>query len=187
MAKGNAEATTKIYEQVQGLDAEDRLRAANAALTMLGEPVLGETKSSRSGNKGKGETPADGFSEKAEAWIKKYQIESSALDDMFHLDNGRVELILGEAIGKSKRDQTVNTYLLTGIAALLEAGSPEFADETARGYCRHLGCYNSPNHSLFTKRFGNKLTGSKDSGWKLTAPGLAAAAHLIDPVRQDEK
>jgi Rieske Fe-S protein len=69
----------------------------------------------------------------------------------------------------------------------LQSGGTDFSEDTARQYCQHLGCYDSPNHSKYLKGFGNKITGSKDSGWKLTAPGLTAAAKLICPVEEDEK
>src|SRR5204862_56771 len=113
----------------------------------------------------------NGISEKATAWIRKNGIDTDALEQTFHIDGGKVELI-GESIGNSKRQQTVNTYLLTGIAAYLATGSPEFSDDDARNYCQHFGCYDSPNHSNYVKAFGNRITGSKASGWKLTAPGL---------------
>jgi len=182
MAKNIADVTTKIFEQLKELAAEERLRAVNAALTLLGEPVLatGHQRTTVEGrSKGeKSDETVDGVSEKAAAWIRKSGIEADALEEVFHIDGGKVELI-GEAMGKSKRQQTVNTYLLTGVAAFLQSGNPEFSDDTARTYCQHFGCYDSPNHSNYVKAFGNKITGSKASGWKLTAPGLKAAAGLL--------
>jgi hypothetical protein len=143
---------------------------------MLGEPTVDGPMTK---TKEKEKLPPSGFSDKANAWIKKNEIEAATLDEMFHLDDGKVELILAKAIGKSKRAQTVNTYILTGLAAFLETGDPAFSDETARAYCQHLGCYDSPNHSNYVKAFENKITGSKGTGWKLTAPGLVAAASMI--------
>jgi len=187
MAKSNiTEAVTKIYEQLQGLDAEERLRAAKAALTMLGE-FTDDSQFSQKKKGQKEELPGDSFSEKANTWIKKYAIKQEDLNEMFHLDNGKVELILGKAIGDSNRQKTANTYLLTGVVAFLETGIPNFSDDIARGYCRHLGCYDSPNHSNYVKALENKVTGSKGSGWKLTAPGLIAATKLISGVQKDDK
>ena len=186
MAKGIAEATTKIYEQLLGLAVEERGRAVRAALTMLGQPES-DVRATETETQKQEDTSGGGFSDKAKAWIKKHNIGASALEEMFHLDGDRVELILGKAIGKSRRQQTVNTYLLTGVAEFLATGNPEFTDEIAREYCQHLGCYDSPNHSNYVKAFGNKITGSKQTGWKLTAPGLAAAAELIGSVLGDDE
>ena len=187
MAKGIAEATVKIFEQLQGLeDPEERLRAVNAALTMLGTPAAG-SRLSQTTTPQNDESSAEGTSDKAKAWIRKNKLESSDLEEMFHFDNGKVELNLDKAIGSSKRQQTVNTYLLTGVAAYLETGTPAFSDSNARQHCQNLGCYDSPNHSNYVKAFGNKVIGSKDAGRKLTAPGLAAAAQLIHPREEDDE
>jgi hypothetical protein len=189
MAKGIAEATTKIYEQLERLPAEERRRAVDAALTMLGESPT-STKLS-GGAEGGAEEPSpesDGFSGAARALIKKHSIDTAALAEMFHLENGKVQLILAGPLGKSKKEQTLNTYLLTGLAAFLETGSGEFQDDLARGNCQHLGCYDKANHSVYMKKeFGNKIVGSKAAGWKLTAPGLSAAAKLVAPAKKDDE
>src|SRR4051812_13860343 len=152
MAKSIADVTTKIFEQLKELAAEERLRVVNAALTLLGDPVLGMGQQRRKDEAeekgGRGEDTVDGICEKAAAWIRKSGIEADALEEVFHVDGGKVELI-GDAVGKSKRQQTVNTYLLTGVAAFLATGTPEFADDVARNYCQHFGCYDSPNHSNY--------------------------------------
>ena len=96
-------------------------------------------------------------------------------------------LILGEPIGKSDRVKTINTYLLTGIAALLESGTANFQDETARKNCESLGCYDQNNHSKYMKEFGNKITGSKKTGWKLTGPGLVAGAEILKPAEPSKR
>ncbi|MGA2062324.1 MAG: hypothetical protein ABSG67_17715 [Thermoguttaceae bacterium] len=180
MAKNIAEAVTKIYQLLKGLDPAERLPAAKAALTMLGQVADGL------GGSGL-ESPAGDFHAKANVWIKRVGLTADELSEMFHMDNGKVELILGKAMGTDKRTQTFNTYLLTGIATFLESGTPDFSDESARAHCKHLGCYDAVNHATTTKKFGNKITGSKASGWKLTAPGLATAASLIKDSQQDSK
>ncbi|GGK17241.1 hypothetical protein GCM10011394_28060 [Luteimonas terricola] len=73
----------------------------------------------------------------------------------------------------------MNTYLMLGIAAFLSTGEASFTDKDARELCEHFGCYDATNHAKYIKEFGNKITGSKSSGWKLTAPGLNAAAELV--------
>ncbi len=81
--------------------------------------------------------------------------------------------------GKSKRDKTINTYILLGVAALLGKGEVEVTDEEARKLCEHFGCYGGPNHAKTIKDFGNAITGSMSSDWELTAPGLTTAVALI--------
>ena len=180
MAKGITEATTKIYEQLEHLAPEERRRAVDAALTMLGEPAT-DSKSAKKEDKQQEEAPlVSEFPSSAKAWIRRNKLESSAIAEMFNLENGEFHLDLDTAIGNSKREQTLNTYLLTGVAAFLGTGAASFADASARQNCDHLGCYDPANHAVYVKKeFANKIKGSKNAGWKLTAPGLSAAAKLI--------
>ena len=73
-------------------------------------------------------------------------------------------------------------YVLTGIARLLATGEPSFDDKAARAACKNLGCLNETNHASYIKDRGNRMTGSKETGWKLTAPGLALGAALIKEI-----
>jgi hypothetical protein len=75
---------------------------------------------------------------------------------------------------------------LTGIAAYLKDGTLEFADEAARKYCEHFGCYDPPNHGKYLTKFENKITGSKATGWKLTKPGLTHGAKTLNALAEDE-
>ncbi len=125
-----------------------------------------------------------GISKAGATWIERNGLTSDKLEEHFHVEDGKGTLI-GDPIGDGKREQSINTYLLTGVAALLGTGKAEFTDKTARENCTQLGCYDSPNHSNTVSQLGNKVTGSKKAGWKLTAPGLSAAAALLKP--QDQK
>lgn len=105
------------------------------------------------------------------------QFNRSGYRASVHVDGSGATLL--SAVGDGKRQQTINTYLLTGVAALLSTGKAEFTNETARNNCENLGCYDIGNHANTLKKFENKITGSKAVGWKLTAPGLTAAAALL--------
>src|SRR5262245_58037809 len=107
MAKGIADATLKIYEQLEKLAPEERGRAVDAALTMLGEPAS-RSRSSKSDDQPRDETSANEYPTIAKSWISKNNIESSALAEMFHFENGKVQLIHDKGIGASKRQQTVS-------------------------------------------------------------------------------
>src|SRR5436190_24207480 len=98
MAKSIAEAATKIFEQLKALPAEERLRAVKAALMLLGEPAI-EVPPQRAKHDGRTEhnEAVNGISEKATARIRKNGIDTDALEQTFHIDGGKVELI-GESI-----------------------------------------------------------------------------------------
>ena len=185
MATKLATVVGKIVEQLEGLTTEERKRAIAGTLAILGESALQSFAPLREhADKGTGEASEHAQYEThvpplAQSWIKKIQVTQEQLEEIFHVENGKVTLILGEAIGKGKRQQTINTYILTGAAAMLATGSADFTDDVGRQNCINIGCYDAPNHGKYLKEFGNKITGSKTSGWKLTAPGLMAAAALL--------
>ena len=177
----------KIVSELEALSSEERKRAVTAAFAILGESDAPTTPAAVEGNPGTsslGGANANGandhgVSARGAAWIKKHTITTEQIEEAFHIDSGKVALILGKAIGGSKREQAVNTYILTGASALLESGNANFSDEIARQNCIQLGCYDQANHSKFLKEFGNRITGSKNAGWTLTAPGLTTAASLL--------
>jgi hypothetical protein len=186
MAKTIAQVSMKIYDELTGLGNEDeRLRAVNAALTLFGDK--GGSPNRVAGADGGG-LEADGvnagLAPAARRWQKQHGIKQETIEAVFHMEKDHTELI-GEPPGKSKREKTLNTYVLTGIAAYLKDGSANFADDAAKSYCEHFGCYDSPNHAKYLTMFGNKITGSKTGGWKLTAPGLTYAAQVLKAMAED--
>jgi|SRR5712664_165200 len=188
-AKKVANAVSRIVTQLEDLTPEERKRAVDAALTVFGDVSQGSSSRAEPTNpQGAGmEELPKGLSAAGLVWIKKNRVNQEQIEQAFHVEDGKVTLILGEAAGKSAREKTINTYLLTGVAAMLESGSAHFADETARTNCENLGCYDGNNHAKYMRDFGNKITGSKNAGWKLTGPGLAAAAAALKPVEPENK
>ncbi len=178
---------TKLHDLLYPLDSAKRKLAIRAALTMLGDDgdVVGEEKSKK-GNKERHSDDDDaafdgGLHARAKAWKKSHQVSDDALSQVFHVENGAVEIIVSAAPGNNAKAQTINTYVLTGIAKLLETGDSKFDDKLARANCKKLGCYNEANHASYMKDKGNVLGGSKAAGWTLTAPGLKAGAELVKP------
>jgi hypothetical protein len=147
-----------------------------AAFALLGEeaaPQLGDTADSQGGG------PVQGVSSAAVPWLKKVQINQDQLEEHLHLDGGTVKVISLPGDAAKRIDQVIHTYLMQGLAAFLATGEASFSDKEARELCEHFGCYDHTNHAKYVKEFGNRITGSKKSGWKLTAPGLSAAAELV--------
>lgn len=172
-----ADATSKLVDILVALDSADRRRVVDAALTLLGD---GPTKTNISSEPEESMSSAlSQFPPQARVWARKYHVLSEHLEQVFHIDQAGVQPIALPGSTNKKIEQTANTYLVQGIAALLSTGESSFADEDARKLCEHFGCYDSTNHSRYVKAIGSRITGSKSAGWKLTAPGLEAAADLI--------
>ena len=189
MSNKIAVVVTKIVSALAGLEnADERQRAVQAALTVYGDraittPPTSTPDKTAQVSEGADASP-DGIHASGLAWMKRNSLSVQQIEQLFHIDDSGVSLL--SAVGEGKRQQAINTYLLTGIGALLKSGKAEFEDETARNNCESLGCYDMNNHGNTLKKFGNNITGSKKAGWKLTAPGLTAAAALIKSEASQE-
>jgi hypothetical protein len=183
MSNKIAGVVTKLVTALESLeDADERSRAIKAAIAVFGDSPAPATKGGGaagggdSGDHSSTDLP-EGITLVAQAWMRRSGVTMSQIEQFFHIDGDGVSLI--SAVGRGKRQQTINTYLLMGVAELIRAGKAEFTDEAARNRCTSLGCYDMDNHSKTLGDFGNKITGSKKAGWKLTAPGLSDAAALL--------
>jgi hypothetical protein len=179
------EATTKVVKLLSGLDSGGRQKVIQASMTILGETALdlnagGRTdRGSGEGDAGRERDTPPGLPLKASVWIRQNSLTIDQLQQVFDIDGANVSVIAGSVPGKSSKDQTIAAYVLRGVAQLLATGDPTFDDKSARRLCEDLGCYNSANHSVYMNAIGNSVTGSKDKGWKLTAPGMKKGADLI--------
>jgi hypothetical protein len=181
-----ADVATKIVTLLTPLNSEERQRAVQAALTLVGESpaVLKEATGS---DVEKNEAQETGIAPRAKTWMRQHGLEMMSLQQVFHLEGGNVEVIASKIPGKSDKEKTLNAYVIEGVRCLLASGEPGFDDKSARTLCKTHGCYNDANHAVYLRDKGNRLTGSKEKGWKLTAPGLAHAASLITEMTKDAK
>lgn len=178
-------AVTDIVTVLSPLDSDERLRVVNASLTLLGErpgsspstPIDPSQVGPNSFNAGD-----DGglqVSSQARVWLNKNGLSDEELENWFDIQQNAVTLLALPGHTSKRSQQAINTYLLLGFAAFLASGDTSFSDQDARDRCEHFGCYDATNHSKIYKAFGNKITGTKSSGWKLTAPGMSAAKALL--------
>jgi hypothetical protein len=172
------EATGKLVEILARLESEQRHRAVSAAFVLLGEP---DGQTNNRANQQASDAP-DGISPKALGWAKKNSVSTEQLEHVFVVETGGVDVIAARAPGKSKRLQTIESYVLCGLRSFLATGESAFTDEDARAVCKKLGAYDGANHFNYVKGLGNLVTGSKEAGWRLTNPGLARGAQIVKQI-----
>ena len=180
---------TKIYDLLEPLDSATRKRVIQGALGLLGDPEVPATAATTSAALAFDDAPptAAGASgrikgPRAAAWMRKYGLTAQQLEQIFHLDGGKIEVI-GSIPGKSMREQTLNAYLLAGVQQLLQGDEPRFSETGVVALCKQGGCHNAANHSNYRNALGNRVAGAKDAGYTLTAPGLEQAAAMIKQAR----
>jgi hypothetical protein len=164
---------TEIYKLLEPHEPDVRQRAIKAAMTLLGgEPQVNSVDERR--NRDDQDEQGDGptLPPRVTAWMRQNGLTRMLLDQVFHLNGGAYEVLSTAAPGKNGKEKTINAYVLTGVAAFLQSVEAKFDDRTARSVCREMGCLNEGNHAYYLKGKGNVLSGTKDSGWMLTGPGL---------------
>jgi hypothetical protein len=174
----------KLVQLLADLPTPEREKAISAAKILLADSMAS------GGNKNHEEPHVDattipGISGKAAAWLQKNHISREQLDQIFSIDDKTFDVIAARMPGKSKRQQTAEAYIICGLKSFLQSGEPNFTNKEGRLLCQKVGCYDRPNHYNYIKAFGNRIGGSKDTGWKLTNPGLTDAAIIVRQLAGD--
>jgi len=161
-------------------------------MAYLGEAVNGDgeqagSRTGTTGSKGRSGSSGAGYPAPVARWMEQNDVRADALDRVFHFDgdDGAFELL--HSPGKSKREQTINTYILTGLGRFLAANERTFDDKTAREFCETIGCFDRPNHAKAVKGNDGAFTGNKSKGYSLTNVGLKRAAGLVKEVVSSAK
>ena len=177
-----AMAAIEIVVRTLGpLPSGERQKVIRASLVILGEAAPGQAGTDKSQDS-IDDLEGGQISSRGRLWMKQNQISLEELQHVFDITDGVATVIASEVSGKNNAEKTIKAYSLAGVARLLTSGEAAFDDKEARNLCEVLGCYDSTNHSKYMKEMGNNFAGSKEKGWKLTAPGLRTAAALVKNV-----
>jgi hypothetical protein len=171
------EITAKVVELLEPYESQERQRIVQASLTLLGDIFIAPRTVGQPSPIEESEIIS--LSDQAKIWMKQNHVSEAELELVFHISEGKADVIVSEIPGKDVKAKTINAYVLQGLANFLVSGTPKFDDKSARALCMKSGCYSAANHAVYIKAVGNKLTGSKDSGWTLTSPGLKQGAELV--------
>ena len=186
--KSLPQITMEVYELLKPLQSADRMRALNATLALLGESSqgLGEMSGRNSNGNDKEPTHGNDLGEKARRWMRQNQVSQTAIDHVFHIDGSSVVLIVTNVKGKSRREKTLNCYLMVGVRNLLANDEARFADKEAIEFCHLTDAYDKNNHTVNRNAIGNLVSGGRSTGFVLTVPGLRDAANLIKATAMEE-
>lgn len=119
-----------------------------------------------------GEWPAE-FSR----FVADHQLKQ-AVSDVFHIEEGKCEIIVKDLKTKKKATGEIRLALLIGIKHLAEEGSPNVPNEELRKLCSDHALLDAPNFTSIMKKHKNWFL-TKDKDWKLTKPGEKEAANLV--------
>ena len=185
MAEKSTETLTKLIELLEPLEEKERKRTVDTAMLFLkSHPTEGADVTQ--GDDSYEENEDLQLSSKALSWLKRSKLKLEDLEEVFHFEGEEVEIIASDVPASGNRAKTQQCYILLGIKNLLQTGHATINDKEARSLCEQLGCYDSANHSKIVKDLGNQVTGDKDKGYSLTAPGLRAGTELLTQMAATE-
>ncbi len=182
LPKNPAELALELYNILLPHASEVRQRAIQSAMTSLGESPIAQRDTVRS-SIGEVAEEAGDFGDvklgaKALKWAQKHGITRAMLDEVFHLTDGGFGVIANSVPGASKREMTVNCYLLSGLRGLLMDDAPSLNEGETIAVCKRLTAYDKNNHTANRQAVGNRMAGNRPT-FTLTGPGETAAAELV--------
>lgn len=129
----------------------------------------------------------DGVSPVAQKWMRRNGLQVDHLSKVFSLGGDEIDLVAKTVPGKSTRARMHNVFLLKGVAAYLGGGAARFTHDQVKETCTHYDAFDGPNFSKHLKDFAADISGSKESGYTLTARGLTNATELVKEITQMKK
>jgi hypothetical protein len=191
------EAMLTVHRALKDLppDAQDRvLEYATRRLSLKRGGLTGDWGASRddqppseSANRSQqanrvGESPdegSEGINPVAQKWMRRNGLSVSALSQLFSIGLDEIDLVARTVPGKQTKEKMRSVLLLKGAAAYLSSGAARVADEALREACVHYGAYDKSNFASYLKSFSNEASGTRESGYTLTALGLTSATEII--------
>jgi hypothetical protein len=180
-SKSPAELALAIYNLLVPYESDVRLKAVQAALLSLGESALSARHAAAPATITSPDSSPLGemsLGPKALRWAQKHGITSAMLEEVFHITSQSVDVTASSVPGASKREMTVNCYLLSGLRGLLKDDLAVLDDSDAIALCKRLTAYDKNNHPTHRRSVGNRMTGAKPY-FTLTGPGETAAAEVV--------
>lgn len=174
-------ALTSIINILTPLTSEDRHRTVNAAMLFLGETVKAPGPAGTGKGVGEGSNPGA-----VGAWMTQYGVSQDQMDQVFHFNNDG-SFSIHDAPGRSKKEKTLNTYILTGLGKFLMTNDRAFDNSMARGFCETIGCVDPGNHAAYLKNKGPEFSGDKNKGYSLTNVGVKRGAALVKELASAAK
>ncbi len=183
------QAIAEVFSTLKGLDADSQTRVIDYVRRKLGLSV--EIRGSAEDDikplmRGPDPvalapvTSAAGVSPMADKWLRRSGLSMPQIERVFNIGaQDEIDVVANKLLGKTKAARSREVILLKAAANYLSTGVPKVNHEVVKQTCEHYDAYDVTNFSKTIKSMAPELSGSKQSGYTLTARGLAAAADLI--------
>lgn len=194
-------AISDVYASLKDLDSEAQARVLSyvAGKLKLASPIT-ESQSSvderreeeadarvterLKETKNQGDEELEGVSPVAKKWMARNGLQPKQLGGVFSLGVDEIDLVAKTVPGKNKKERMRSVFLLKGVAAYLGSGAARFTHEQMKEACLHYDAFDAANFAVNFKSLASEVSGSKDSGYALTARGLANATEMVKSMTE---
>jgi hypothetical protein len=195
-------AMSAVYAALKGLEPEVQTRVLNyvAAKLKLASPTakqerrepqaadnVDDTHESEAQHTENAPEETDGISPAAKKWLTRHGLKANQIESLFSIGGDEIDLIADSVPGKSTTKKVHSVFMLKGVAAYLGTGAARFTYEQVKEACLHYDAYDATNFTKHLKTFSSEVSGSKETGYTLTARGLAAATKLVKEMIESDK
>lgn len=195
-------AMNAVYAALKGLEPEVQTRVLNVIATKLklASPTAKQERRERlpaenSNDTDESETQdtenmteeMDGISPTAKKWLTRNGLQANQIETIFSVGGDEIDLIAETVPGKSKAKRMRTVFLLKGVAAYLGTGAARFTHEQVKEACMHYDAFDYANFATHLKDLSSEVSGSKETGYVLSARGLASATKLVKEMTGSDK
>jgi hypothetical protein len=121
----------------------------------------------------------EGISPAGKKWMARSGLQPSQLSSIFSLGGDEIDLIAKSVPGNSKAKRMRSVILLKGLAAYLGTGAARLTDQEVRETCLHYDALDAKNFATTLKGLASEVSGSKETGYTLSARGQASATEMV--------
>ena len=118
------------------------------------------------------------LSHRGPIFLDQYQIPSSLIPRVYHLDGDSYRIIVKDLKERTNSKKQVKLALLLGVGGLLTGGSPVFSKDLLIEVCREYSAYDAPNFASHMKKQRDMFI-AQGNQWSLTVPAQQRAAEAI--------
>jgi hypothetical protein len=111
-------------------------------------------------------------------------LQAKQLSAIFSLGVDEIDLAAKTVPGTNKKEKMHSVFLLKGVAAYLGTGAARFTHEHMKEACLHYDAFDAGNFAANFKNLSSEVSGGKDTGYTLTARGLANATEMVKTLTQ---
>jgi hypothetical protein len=192
-------AISEVYSTLKALEPDAQLRVVKYVLDKL-KLTLASTPSHTLGRASFSEEPrdkaeesdsstraahehveddSDGISPAGRKWIMRNGLSVDDLSPIFSIGGEEIDLVLKKVPGDKKSKRMRSVFLLKGLAAYLGSGAARFSHADVKETCLHYDAFDAGNFAQYFRGLAAEVSGSKETGYTLTARGLTAAAEIV--------